>query len=264
LKNAADKNVQSACYAAQAVGLKRFRVTERPRAILFDLDGTLIHYRELRDQLSEIMTAFENELIPLTSIEVVAAIEKEFALFWSDLSRHKDWSISLRNNRRDVCARAVRSFNGKLPDADGIAHRIADALHERRDSDMGVFPGAFETVEALKREGIRLALITNGPSESQRRKVATFDLSRHFEHIQIEEEFGAGKPEEHVYLHAMSVLGVAPQETWMVGDNLEYDVGAPQRLGIFGIWHDGWGRGLPSTSSTKPDRVITRLKQLLD
>ena len=236
----------------------------RPRAILFDLDGTLIHYRELRQQLGEIMSAFEEDVLPLTSAEIVAAIEKEFALFWSDPSRHKDWGISLRDNRRDVCARAVQTFNGRFHDAAGLAHRIADAFHERRDSDMVVFPDAFETVESLQREGIRLALITNGPSESQRKKVATFDLTRHFEHIQIEEEFGAGKPEEHVYLHAMSVLGVGPRETWMVGDNLEYDVGAPQRLGIFGIWHDGWGRGLPASSPTKPDRVITRLKQLLD
>jgi FMN phosphatase YigB (HAD superfamily) len=31
----------------------------------------------------------------------------------------------------------------------------------------------------------------------------------------------------------MSVLGVEAHETWMVGDNLEWEVAAPQRLGIF-------------------------------
>jgi FMN phosphatase YigB (HAD superfamily) len=39
------------------------------------------------------------------------------------------------------------------------------------------------------------------------------------------------------------VLGVGPHETWMVGDNLEWEIVAPQRLGIYAIWHDGAGLG---------------------
>jgi FMN phosphatase YigB (HAD superfamily) len=31
----------------------------------------------------------------------------------------------------------------------------------------------------------------------------------------------------------MEVLGVGPHETWMVGDNLEWEIVAPQRLGIY-------------------------------
>jgi putative hydrolase of the HAD superfamily len=34
---------------------------------------------------------------------------------------------------------------------------------------------------------------------------------------------------------AMGVLGVGPEETWMVGDNLEWEIVAPQRLGIYAI-----------------------------
>jgi putative hydrolase of the HAD superfamily len=30
----------------------------------------------------------------------------------------------------------------------------------------------------------------------------------------------------------MEVLGVGPDETWMVGDNLEWEIVAPQRLGF--------------------------------
>ena len=34
----------------------------------------------------------------------------------------------------------------------------------------------------------------------------------------------------------------------MVGDNLEWDVAAPQRLGMSGVWIDARGRGLPEHS----------------
>jgi putative hydrolase of the HAD superfamily len=62
---------------------------------------------------------------------------------------------------------------------------------------------------------------------------------------------------------AMGVLGVGPEETWMVGDNLEWEIVAPQRLGIYAIWHDGYGVGLPRNSPIRPDRIIRRLSELL-
>ena len=74
---------------------------------------------------------------------------------------------------------------------------------------------------------------------------------------------GFGKPEPQAYLHAMDTLGVTPEECWMVGDNLEWEVTAPQRLGIYAIWHDHLGVGLPLGSAIKPDRIICSLSELL-
>jgi putative hydrolase of the HAD superfamily len=38
---------------------------------------------------------------------------------------------------------------------------------------------------------------------------------------------------------------------------------APQRLGIFAIWIDVHGDGLPAGSIVKPDRIIRSLTELL-
>ena len=38
---------------------------------------------------------------------------------------------------------------------------------------------------------------------------------------------------------------------------------ALQRLGIYAIWHDGYGVGLPRNSPVLPDRIIRRLSELL-
>ena len=126
-----------------------------------------------------------------------------------------------------------------------------------------MFPAAHETLDRLKELGVKLALITNGAAEPQRAKVVRFALEHRFDHIQIEDEHGFGKPEERAYTHAMEVLGVGPRETWMVGDNLEWEIVAPQRLGIYAIWHDGYGVGLPPDSPVRPDRIIRRLSELL-
>jgi FMN phosphatase YigB (HAD superfamily) len=56
---------------------------------------------------------------------------------------------------------------------------------------------------------------------------------------------------------------VGPDETWMVGDNLEWEIMTLQRLGIYAIWLDGYGVGLPRNSPIRPDRIIRRLSELL-
>ena len=49
----------------------------------------------------------------------------------------------------------------------------------------------------------------------------------------------------------------------MVGDNLEWEVAAPQRLGIHAIWYDPVGEGVPPGSTAKPDRIVQSLSELL-
>jgi putative hydrolase of the HAD superfamily len=73
---------------------------------------------------------------------------------------------------------------------------------------------------STKARGIKLALVTNGAAGTQHAKVERFALSHRFDHIQIEGEYGFGKPVERTYLHAMQALGVTASETWMIGDNL--------------------------------------------
>ena len=128
---------------------------------------------------------------------------------------------------------------------------------------MFVFPGAHQAIDTLKALGVKLALVTNGAADTQRAKVERFELAHRFDHIQIEGEHGFGKPEERAYLHAMDALGVTAEDTWMIGDNLEWEVEMPQRLGIFAIWLDAHGEGLPADSVVRPDRIIRSLTELL-
>jgi putative hydrolase of the HAD superfamily len=38
---------------------------------------------------------------------------------------------------------------------------------------------------------------------------------------------------------------------------------APQRLGIYAIWIDTHGEGLPANSAIRPDRIIRSLTELV-
>jgi len=47
------------------------------------------------------------------------------------------------------------------------------------------------------------------------------------------------------------------------GDNLEWEIVAPERLGIYAIWCDGYSTGLPPGGQICPDRIIRSLPELM-
>jgi putative hydrolase of the HAD superfamily len=237
-----------------------------PRAILFDLDDTIISaFGRSERQWRQITAEYADRLAPLLPGDLVAAVMAQSAWLWADAGRHKRWRMQIGDARRHIVANAFAELAAAshAPHPRELGEEIADRFQALHEAEMSMFPGAHETLDRLKELGVRLALITNGAGAPQRAKVARFALEHRFDHIQIEGEHGFGKPEERAYTHAMAALGVGPGETWMVGDNLEWEVVAPQRLGIYAIWHDGYGVGLPPDSPVRPDRIIRALAELL-
>jgi putative hydrolase of the HAD superfamily len=238
-----------------------------PTAILFDLDDTiLVAFGPAQSQWQRTIAAFADRLGPLEANIVAQAIHTASADLWADPGRHKYWRHRIDEARRKIVADAFAELaaSGHAVPAQAVGDAMADAYNALHDEELAMFPDAHTTLDRLKQLGVKLALITNGAAEPQRAKVVRFALEHRFDHIQIEGEHGFGKPEERAYTHAMEVLGVAPHDTWMVGDNLEWEVVGPQRLGIHAIWHDGYGVGLPPGSPIKPDRIIRRISELLE
>ena len=237
-----------------------------PKAILFDLDDTVIAaYGRPELAWAAVVAEFAGELGPLSQSEVVEAIGAAARTFWADPERHRIWRQKMAAARRAIVAAGFDRLGGAgrpILSAE-FQQRLADRFSAYRNKSMRLFPDAHDTIDALRARGVKLALMTNGAGAHQREKVVRFELTHRFDHIQIEGEHGFGKPEERAYLHAMQALGVTAQETWMIGDNLEWEVEAPQRLGIYSIWIDVHGEGLPAESAIKPDRIIRSLTELL-
>ena len=239
-------------------------MTKLPRAMLIDMDDTILSaYGRPEIAWNNVATEFADEFGAASSQQVAAAIVESGRKFWATAAA--EWRLKLEEARHVVVQGGFDALtaNGHAPLPLDLAARLANRFHAYREEEMFVFPGAHDAIDALKARGVKLALVTNGAAGPQRAKVERFALTHRFDHIQIEGEHGFGKPEERAYLHAMEALGVTASETWMVGDNLEWEVIAPQRLGIHAIWHDVTGEGVPAHSPARPDRVIRSLMELL-
>ena len=240
------------------------KMTQLPRAMLIDMDDTILSaYGRPEIAWNKVTAEFSDEFGSTTSQQVAAAVLASAREFWGKAGA--EWRLKLEEARHIVVGNgfAALAAAGQAPLSQGLATRLADRFSAYREEEMFVFPGAHDAIDALKAHGVKLALVTNGASGPQRAKVERFALSHRFDHIQIEGEHGFGKPEERAYLHAMEALGVTAPETWMIGDNLEWEVVAPQRLGIYAIWIDVHGDGLPADSTVRPDRIIRSLTELL-
>jgi putative hydrolase of the HAD superfamily len=240
-------------------------MTQLPRAMLIDMDDTILSaYGRPDIAWNKIAAEFASEFAPLPPQQVAAAILDSARKFWA--SAEAEWRLKLAEARHEVVKggfAALAATTGQAALPMDLAVRFADRFTVYRDEEMFVFPGAHDAIDALKALGVKLALVTNGAADTQRAKVERFALTHRFDHIQIEGEHGFGKPDQRAYLHAMQALDVTAPETWMIGDNLEWEIEVPQRLGIYAIWMDAHGDGLPAGTSVKPDRIIRSLTELL-
>jgi putative hydrolase of the HAD superfamily len=230
-------------------------VNGAPATILFDLDDTIL---DDTGSVSECWRSAccEDEIAP-SALE--AEVHRVAAWYWSDPDRH-------REGRADLLAATTAIVSSTLerlgrPDQ-ALAQRVARHYRALRVESISPIPGAIETLEQLRDDGIALGLITNGGASGQRAKLARFNLERLFDYIGIEGELGFGKPDPRAYTEAIQTLSGNVATTWMVGDNLEWDVLAPQRQGISGIWVNPSGRD-PKSSVPAPWRVITGVTELI-
>jgi putative hydrolase of the HAD superfamily len=229
------------------------------KALLFDLDDTLLDYSGgVELSWNE---ACASCCLPrgVDAATLVAAITETRRWFWEDPTRHRRERVNMLGAWQHIVEFALEGLGRPAPD---LAAAVARDYAARRRAVMRLFPDSLACLTELRRRGIPLALVTNGDAGQQRDKIERHDLARFFDEIVIEGEFGAGKPDEAVYRHALEALGMTPGEALMVGDHLEFDVGAPQRLGLTGVWMDRSGLGLPQGSAVQPHRIIRSLDEL--
>jgi putative hydrolase of the HAD superfamily len=231
------------------------------QALLIDLDDTLLDYSGGVDECWSAACHGVAGPAGVDPARLVAALARSRRWFWEDPDRHRRERTDMMGAWTKIVTHALDAIGHP---GDVLAAGVAEAFAESRWERMALFPGVREALTRLRERGVPLALVTNGDRRQQRRKIERYDLARFFDIVVIEGEFGVGKPDEAVYRHVLGALAVPAIAAWMVGDHLDWDVAAPQRLGLRAAWIDAEGRGLPEGSAVRPDRVLRAFTELLD
>ena len=230
-----------------------------PKAILFDLDDTIIDLTTATENVWQVIGEQFAPQAGLSTAVFADALNHTRAWFWDDPDRHREWRMKINAARGEIVRLALQHANTDAPHIPAAVSQMGESLLLE---GLQPFPGAIETLHHFRAQGIALALLTNGAGASQRRKIVKFNLEPCFDCILIEGEFGVGKPDARIYQHALQQLNVQPHEAWMVGDRLEWEVAAPQRAGIAGIWVDFKRSGLPANSPIQPNHIVQNISEL--
>ncbi len=210
----------------------------RIRGVLFDLDDTLadssaVEERIWNDVATLIASRFDGLDRDALRSRYLEALHRHYpALAAGD--------IDLPAFRRLRLADALEPW-GPLED-ELLEAYIAEKA--RIADEMVPAPGAIETVRELRERGIRVGVLTNGPSGFQRRKLETSGVGAEVDAIAVSGELGVAKPDERAFELALALLGTAAAETAMVGDSLENDVLGALRAGLAAaVWMPGGREG---------------------
>jgi pyrophosphatase PpaX len=162
------------------------------RAVLFDLDGTIIDTNEL------IIQSFFHALKGI--------VPESFGREHIIPSMGQPLSKQLRefSGREDVAV---------LSDA----YREYNLLHH--DEMVSLFPGVSDTVKRLHNAGIRIGIVTTKMRATTQRALQLLGLESYMETIVSIDDVDNPKPHPEPVAKAIQALGITPSEALMVGDS---------------------------------------------
>ena len=193
------------------------------KAVIFDLDGTIasfnLDYKALRGEIRSYLLRLGVPASVLSVNESIFEMLKKTAIF-------------IKNSGKSAEAMdAIRSE----------ALAIAEKYELEAAVSTDLLPGVYETLKALKRMDLKIGLFTLNSDKAANYLLQRFKLGEFFGVTVPRNKVNYVKPNpEHLEM-ALKVLGVAPEETVVVGDG-NVDMESASELKAIAV-------GLPSGAS---------------
>lgn len=135
-----------------------------------------------------------------------------------------------------------------------ISVQFLDGLPNRRN----LFPYTTEILDYLTQKNYVLHLITNGFDNIQHSKLKHSNLTSYFKEVITSEKSGSLKPQREIFEFALNVTLAKPEESIMIGDNIEADIKGAMAAGLDTVFVNH----LKVATDVKPTFTIHHLKEL--
>jgi HAD superfamily hydrolase (TIGR02253 family) len=216
------------------------------KAVLFDLDNTLIDYSNMKKHTCEAAVA--------GMIDAGLKIEKKRALktIYELFDKH-----GMEDHK--IFQRFLKQVQGKV-DYRILANGVV-AYRRVRVGFLEPYPHTSYVLLKLKSLGIKLAIVTDAPRLKAWLRLAAMRLSDFFDVVVTYEDTKHLKPSNLPFRKALKELNLKPEQCLMVGDRPERDINGASKLGINTCFAK---YGNPKTKRINADYVIKDIKQLID
>ncbi|MGD9937476.1 MAG: HAD family hydrolase [Methanoregulaceae archaeon] len=217
--------------------------TEREiRAVLFDLDNTLVRF----------IDAQRAACAAVIDLAGTGSVEDLFEFF-------------LRPKHNFESHAHILDYLSTI--ASSCDPAMACARYEEvKLAALEPYEGARSTLERLTWAGVPMAVITDADATHAASRIAHSGLDHLFEVVVTPESTGERKPSERNFWFALDHLGVDPSEAAMVGDSLRRDIEPANNLGILSVHaaYGDWNPGYDCFPDHRLDEISRLVGILLD
>jgi len=183
----------------------------KPKAILFDLDGTLL------DTAADLGIAINNlllqESVPPLSFEVIRANASLGSKVWIKLGLNVDEDH--------------KSFKK-------LRTRLLQFYSQNIATETRLFPGMETVLQTLETRNIPWGIVTNKPKKYTKKLLRALKLKYNPNCVVSGDTLKKAKPHPEPVLHACKLLDKNPSECYFIGDS-NIDITAGKAAGVFAI-----------------------------
>ncbi|GAA1390161.1 HAD family hydrolase [Luteococcus peritonei] len=217
--------------------------------IVFDIDGTLMDHAEAaRAALAGWVVSLGQSMTTEIAMAWEAAERRHFTAW-------REGEISFAEQRRRRLREVLPLLGQPVGDDDQLDRVFAHYLR-RYEAAWLPYPDVRECLERLRVASRRLAVLSNGAAEQQRRKLKSIGVASFFSEVFTPDRLGVAKPHPEAFQRAAELLGVAPSECFYVGDDHEADVLAARRAGWRAVHLDRTGQMLDADAIAGLDQLL--------
>lgn len=198
--------------------------------IFFDLDHTLWDFE--RNSALTFKKILPEAGVQVNYTDFLKAYTPINLKYWKLYREEKVSKSELRYSR---LKETFNALNHHVHD-DVIDHLAIEYINQLPSFNY-LFEGAIEILDYLK-EKYPLHMITNGFEEVQTLKMEQSGILHYFSEIITSESVGVKKPNPRVFFHALEKANATPQNSIMIGDNIEADILGALNVGMDAIHYN--------------------------
>jgi putative hydrolase of the HAD superfamily len=217
------------------------------RAVIFDLDNTLVDFMKMkRRSIEEAIPAMIDAGLKISVEEANRIIDEIY----------KEKGIEYQQVFDAFLQQVLKKVDYKILSAGIVAYRKA------REAALIPYPHVYSTLNKFLKMGIKMGIVSDAPVKEAWLRLAYLNFHHIVDAVVTFEDTGQRKPHSAPFLAILEKLEVKPGEAIMVGDWVERDIIGAEKVGMktaFAKYGDTF-----ETKSHSADYELNDISELID